>query len=151
MRILVLSDSHGDIDSLYKSVNAQPDAKVVFFLGDGANDALEAASNFPDRQFYCVKGNNDFASTLPLSGLEIVENTRIFYTHGHAYNDLILAARSSNADILLYGHTHKALTDYRDGLYIMNPGSLCYLMHGFISYGIIDITDAGIVLNTVKI
>ncbi|MFR3419646.1 MAG: metallophosphoesterase family protein [Eubacterium sp.] len=41
-----------------------------------------------------------------------------------------------NADIVLFGHTHNQYTEYLDGLYIMNPGSVG--MNG--DYGVIDIT-----------
>ena len=68
--------------------------------------------------------------------------------HGHrknvkfGYYGAVLAARQENADILLFGHTHSAMTDYDDGLYIMNPGSLGQA--GYPTYGIIDITSSGI-------
>ena len=59
------------------------------------------------------------------------------------------AAREEKADILLFGHTHNAMTYYEDGLYVMNPGSCSGYMA---SYGYIDITDKGeIVTNTVAI
>lgn len=54
-----------------------------------------------------------------------------------------LRRRERQADLLLFGHTHQPLTDYEDGLYLMNPGSLGY--GG--TYGYVDITPAGIVTN----
>ena len=50
---------------------------------------------------------------------------------------------------MLFGHTHQALTEYHDGLYLMNPGSC----HGYYAtYGYIDITDKGdIVTNIVRL
>lgn len=39
------------------------------------------------------------------------------------------------------------MTDYDDGLYVMNPGSL---RGAYATYGILDITEAGIVTNIVK-
>ena len=39
----------------------------------------------------------------------------------------------------LFGHTHNQYTEYLDGLYIMNPGSVG--MNG--DYGVIDITPKG--------
>ena len=37
MRILVVSDSHGDYRSLKKAIAAQPTAEVIVHCGDGAN------------------------------------------------------------------------------------------------------------------
>ena len=63
------------------------------------------------------------------------------------YYSVYMAAREQKADILLFGHTHNAMTDYDDGLYVMNPGSL---RGAYATYGILDITEAGIVTNIVK-
>lgn len=47
---------------------------------------------------------------------------------------------------MLFGHTHQPLTEYDDGLYMLNPGSL----HGGGTYGVLDITAAGVVMNIVE-
>ncbi len=51
MRILVVSDTHGDARSLQQAIWEQPDARVVIHLGDGAREAEDAAAQFPDRTF----------------------------------------------------------------------------------------------------
>ena len=102
--------------------------------------------------FLQVRGNCDWCSKLPSTGNCLVEGVRIFYTHGHVYDvkygtyDFEQAARENKANIALYGHTHIPETVYRDGLYIMNPGSL---RGSYGSYGIIDITPQGIVTNII--
>ena len=60
--------------------------------------------------------------------------------------DFLSAARGNGAQIALYGHTHEPMTDYQDGLYVMNPGALGGARG---SYGIIDLTPAGIVTNII--
>lgn len=154
MRILVVSDTHGDVYSLQQAVLAQPSARVVIHLGDGAREAEDTAAQFPDHTFYGVRGNCDFRADddLLYAREETIGGKRLFFTHGHLYQvkfDLyraVTAAKERGADILLFGHTHQALTDYEDGLYILNPGSLS---HGG-TYGLIDITPAGVALNIVK-
>lgn len=152
MRILVVSDTHRDRASLFRAIMSQPTADVVIHLGDGADEAEEAKRDYPEKMFLLVRGNNDWGAALPSEGLATFLGKHIFYTHGHLYNvkygmyDVISAARSHKADVLLYGHTHEPRTEYQDGLYIMNPGSL----HGNCgTYGILDITPAGIVTNIV--
>ena len=155
MRILVVSDTHGDDWALRRAVAEQPEAKLVFHLGDGVEEALTVAEENPRRTFLIVRGNNDWRAgrSVPETGVYTAAEKRIFYTHGHRYDAkaglyrLIGAAREQQADILLFGHTHAAMTDYDDGLYILNPGSLAY---GHPGYGIIDITDAGIAMHTVR-
>lgn len=61
LRLLVLSDSHGDAGSVYRAVAAQPEAAAVLYLGDGAADLTAAAAAFPRLAFYPVRGNGDFA------------------------------------------------------------------------------------------
>lgn len=108
---------------------------------------------FPEKMIVGVRGNCDFDSLLPWEEELSVEGKKIFFTHGYTYQvkmtlyNLECAARDRKADIALYGHTHQAEIEYRDGLYLMNPGSL----HGsYGTYGIIDITPAGLVPNIVK-
>ena len=157
MRVLVLSDSHGDAYSVLDAVNSQPSARVIIHLGDGADDMDRIIESFPEKTVLQVRGNCDFGSLLPYTGLEIVGGKRIFYTHGHTQGvkmgmyRLISDGRDNKADIILYGHTHKAVTEYEDGVYIMNPGSVSGRYAGFASYGIIDITEAGIVCNIVEV
>jgi len=154
MRILVVSDTHRDAFALREAILKQPTADVVIHLGDGAEEAQEMQRNFPEKMFLFVRGNCDWGAALPIDGDVTLNGKNIFYTHGYTYNvkyglyESISAARAHKADVLLFGHTHNALTDYENGLYIMNPGSL----HGSQgTYGILDITDAGIVTNILKI
>ena len=43
-------------------------------------------------------------------------------------------AAAENCDIVLYGHTHLAKIEYREGRYFLNPGSLRQPMEGHPSY-----------------
>ena len=42
MRILVVSDSHGNDGNLRRAILAQPKAEVVIHLGDGEEELLRA-------------------------------------------------------------------------------------------------------------
>lgn len=154
MRILVVSDTHRDGYSLRKAILEQPRAEVVIHLGDGEEEAGRAKADFPEKMFLQVRGNCDWGSALPPQGLRTLEGKTIFYTHGNLYNvkyglyEVKSAAREKKADILLFGHTHEALTDYEGGLYIMNPGSLSGSGG---TYGTLDITPAGIAMNIIRI
>ena len=151
MRILVMSDCHGEINSAYTALFDHPEIRDVIFLGDGAREIDRLSEEFPERKFYIVRGNCDFSAPYPDSLTLEFAGKKILACHGHRYNvkytnqNAVSAARLSKCDILLYGHTHEAVTNYSDGLYIMNPGSLS--RSGEHSYGLIDITPSGILMN----
>ncbi len=154
MRILVTSDTHGDFFSLKQAVEQQKSADIIIHCGDSKDEVDEIRMMYPQKAIYAVKGNCDFGSTLNPVETITVEGKKIFITHGHLYNakftlyNLCCAARESGADIVVFGHTHNAIAEYDDGLYILNPGSL----HGYsASYAYIDITDKGIMTNIVKL
>ncbi len=154
MRILVVSDTHGDFYSFKKAVQEQRNADVIIHCGDSKDELDEIKMLYPNKCIVAVKGNCDFASMLPLTQERVFENKKLFITHGHVYNakltlyNLCCAARESKADIVIFGHTHNAIAEYDDGLYILNPGSL----HGYdATYAYIDITEKGIMTNIVKL
>lgn len=142
MRILVVSDSHGDPYRLKEAVERQPSAKLIIHLGDGARDLDYINARVP---VISVKGNCDFGCDAPLSFIDEVKGKRIYCTHGHyeyvkhSLTYLKEKAAENGIHIALYGHTHEAVTLYEDGIWFINPGSV---REG--SYAVIDITDAGI-------
>lgn len=155
MKILVVSDTHGDFNSLLRAVKAQPDAEVIVHCGDGDEQVQLLKDTYKDKMIVGVRGNCDWNSFLPSKETLKICGKKIFITHGHLYNakfglyNIMCAAREEGADILLYGHTHIAMNTYEDGLYVMNPGSCSGYMA---SYGILEITENGDVLtNIVKL
>ncbi len=154
MKILVVSDTHGDMFSLRAAVDARPDAEVIIHCGDGNSEFTRLRTIYHDKHFIGVRGNCDFATTAANVETITLEGKKLFITHGHLYNakyglyNLVCAAREAGADLLLFGHTHHALEDYDDGLYIVNPGSC----HGYdASYAYIDVTEQGIVTRHFKL
>ncbi|MBE6739513.1 MAG: metallophosphoesterase [Ruminococcaceae bacterium] len=156
MKILVLSDTHGNIKSIISLLIKHADIKDVFFLGDNTNDIDAVKEQFSDRVFHCVSGNCDFSSPYKSSDIASVNGTRIFFTHGHKYGvkytleNLKATARENNCALALFGHTHCSLSAYDDGLYIVNPGSPSFPRDSFPSYAVIDITDKGIMPNIMR-
>ena len=150
MRILVISDSHGRVSEIEKAIETQPDARHIFFLGDCVRDIEDFEFLYPDRSFHIVSGNCDYSSMLKSSDTARLGGRVIFFTHGHAFGvkgglaGLRQRARQENADLVLYGHTHIASTEYADGVHFVNPGSLCSARAGRTSYAVIDIEKSGI-------
>jgi len=154
MRILVVSDSHGDIRNLEAVVRKHRDAEVIIHCGDGADEVDEIKLMFPERMVISVRGNCDFCSQNPNIETITLEGKKLFITHGHIYNvksslfNLSLAAKEAGADLVLFGHTHIPCDVYDDGLYILNPGSL----RGYKGrYALVDISEKGILTNLVNL
>ena len=153
MKLLVISDSHGARDNLarFALLAHRLHADTVIHLGDHADDLSPQALPCP---LITVRGNCDWGSSTPVTGEYTALGVKIFFTHGHLYGvksgeyNIVCAARERKAQVLLYGHTHNAFTDYEDGLYLMNPGSLSGWQA---TYGTLDLTEQGIVTNVVTL
>lgn len=159
MKIVVFSDTHNDIWTLQEIVSKHlSDTDLFIFLGDGEDEFFIVRDMYPHKKFEAVCGNCDYGSQLPQVGVVTVEGKKIYFTHGFVHQvklgteKLIKSARENNADIVFFGHTHNALTNYDDGLYIMNPGSLNNKGYSTASYGTISISEKdGVLMNIVTL
>lgn len=156
MKILVFSDSHGNVSRMKLAVEDHlPSCKMIIHLGDGVRDVSYISSLFPEIPVISVKGNGETFSR----DVRIFDEygVRLMCMHGHSYkvkwgmDAAIYAAEEAGADILLYGHTHKAHDTlvYTSGdrpLRVFNPGSIGLGRPP--SYGIIDIDKRGNVLTS---
>ncbi len=130
MKILLLSDSHGNIYSIHRAIDKNMDADIIIHLGDCIKDILGVRDQYPDKRFEFVAGNNDWASESIREKVLDVGDIKIMLTHGHIYNvkfsygSLISKARSIGADAVFFGHTHRTEELYDEGLLLLNPGSI---------------------------
>lgn len=149
MKIIVVSDSHGADNSFIDVLEENKDATHLFFLGDGEKDFETARYYSPHLNFYAVRGNCDLFSDLNDQAVAVLGGKKIFYTHGHlfgvksGYGYIEAKGKEKGADIVLFGHTHIRLMEERDGIILMNPGSL----HSG-CYGIIEIENGKINCKT---
>lgn len=150
MRIVAISDSHKRSYVIDKILEAEKEAKHIFFLGDNTSDIEDIIYMYPEKSFHIVAGNCDYFSEFQSVGIETINGKRILYTHGHTYyvkygiEKLKETAIQNGYDIVLFGHTHIAKTVYENGVYIVNPGSCSNPREGKPSYAVIDITENGI-------
>lgn len=152
MRILVVSDSHGNNSAFTKIIDKIGMPDMVIHCGD-----YNGSEYFYSKTVTCplvmVSGNNDFSYGLPSCEEIDINGKHIFITHGHRHRVyygtqlLIQDAKSRGACVALYGHTHVPSIEYDDELrvYAVNPGSLTFpRQEGHRpSYVIMDISDKG--------
>ena len=131
MKILIVSDTHGRHSAFDKALKEAGKIDALVHLGDteGGEDYIEAVCGCPA---YVLAGNNDFFSD-NLREMEFVFGTKkAFMTHGHYYyvslgpERIIEEGKMRNADIVMFGHTHKPFLEMIDGMIVLNPGSLSY-------------------------
>ena len=150
MRVIVLSDTHGNLAVIEKIIASNPISDHFVFLGDGVNEFEIASYKYPNKHFYSVLGNCDKGDAPEEQVIEIF-GTKIYMAHGHllgvrdSLDQLINNAKSARAEIALFGHTHGRLYKQERGLYILNPGSASQPEDDLPpSYAFIDINITGI-------
>ena len=85
MKVLVLSDSHGAVHFLRRILETEPEAEIVFFLGDGLGDIEKVKPDYPDKKFITVKGNNDFYYQENREAYKYIDGVTIMACHGDAF------------------------------------------------------------------
>ena len=149
MKIVVLSDSHGNFFSLQAVVEENPSADLYLFLGDGERDFEDLHDLYPMKSMLAVRGNCDYYSELPDSRTFTLEGVNIYMTHGQrerVKSGLELLCRRAvekGACLALFGHTHRALLVEHEGITLLNPGSASG-HSGTASYGLITLEDGKI-------
>ena len=147
-QILVLSDTHGNITQInaLKSVFSMVDK--IYHLGDYVRDA-QYIRKLCDTPVLNVKGNCDYGDTETVL-YDVVLGHKIMLTHGHKYGvkftlgRLALEARENGAEMALFGHTHRTFLEMREGVMLLNPGSLGEPRGEGKSYAVLEVTGAGI-------
>ena len=145
-RILIFSDTHGDIKKASEIIKNIP-CDLVIHLGDLVRDAVELKKMFPDISFEYVCGNNDFFGSDYIKVVEF-EGINILCTHGHLYTleKMVEKAKKLNCSFALFGHTHKSMSQMSDNVRLFNPGSISRPRDDTPSYGVLEIEN-----NTPKI
>jgi putative phosphoesterase len=126
MRIGLISDTHGLLRAAI--CDHFQGVEVILHAGDvGGEDILTELEAIAP--VHAVVGNTD---GFPLIGripevqqLEL-ENHRIVVTHGHRLGSptpQLLRNAHPDADVIVYGHTHKPLIDRSGGALVINPGA----------------------------
>ena len=148
MLVLVVSDSHGNVENMCRAVELTRPA-LLLHLGDGWRDAAALARRFPDLPVERVPGNCDFLANERAERVMELEGKRVMLCHGHTLGVktdlgmLLRAALAREADAVLFGHTHKPLVDIRRGVVMLNPGSVGDRVRP--TYGTLTFTDGNCV------
>lgn len=129
MKILIVSDSHGNYTNLEKALTDNSDVDMLIHLGDGEREFNRLQEKFGAYSYRYVRGNND-RDNYELKQYLDIEGHRILICHGHYFyvrsgvKNLVDDAKANGCDIVFFGHTHRRCSEKRHGITLINPGSL---------------------------
>jgi len=154
LKILVLSDSHRTMQYMMDAIDIEhPD--YVIHLGDHVGDADALSQHYPLLPVLSVKGNCDFEPNGRELALTEYGGIRIMAAHGHRYGvksgllRYVLAAKENQADVALFGHTHHAMCEKYEEIWLLNPGSCGYCSQP--TYGLVEIHNHSVSCSIHKI
>ena len=131
MKILIVSDTHRYHKYYDKMFEKEGGADLLIHLGDleGGEYYIEQTAGCP---VHMVAGNNDIFTRLPKEKEFVLGNKRVFITHGHhyyvsaGYDRICQEAIRRKADIVMFGHIHRPVQIEKNGILLLNPGSISY-------------------------
>ena len=134
MKILLVSDSHGNCTALDILLKKYPNMDLYLHAGD-----LEADEQ-SIRPFDCVKGNCDHFSRLPERRIIHTPYGALLMQHlPYLQMDIV---KEYKIKIFVYGHTHRRKFEKINEIYHINPGAISFPRDGHdLSYAILDITS----------
>lgn len=131
MKILVVSDTHGDNSILRDLYNQYPNMDYYLHAGDSQSSSM---SIYP---FDSVLGNCDFYD-FDLKRKIYTPIGYILMKHHPSYNEVEI----KDVKIFIHGHTHRYEYKEKNGLVIICPGSISLPRDGSEgTYVIIEIND----------
>ena len=129
MRFLVISDTHGNITKALEVYRALDGIDAIIHLGDYIKDAEELGQQL-NVDIIAVKGNMDGSYEDNDFRILDTECGKLYLSHGHMEDvkmkltNIYYRAMEQNCIAALFGHTHKAVFEDLNGMYLINPGSL---------------------------
>lgn len=126
MKIIVMSDSHGDRLTVEQVAKKEGDAH--FHCGDSEITSADSILN----SMYKVRGNCDMGEAFPDEVETTIDGKKVWMIHGHRHSvkgpsfislNLFYEAREKGVDIVLFGHSHVYGAEMQEGILFVNPGS----------------------------
>ena len=138
MKVMCISDIHGNIECLYKAIERyrEENAEKLIILGDFSSyyfsssdfEVAEILNNMAGA-IIAVKGNCDSSETDNLLNFSLgylktidVNGIKVTLAHGHIYNKNSLPENCGK--VFLSGHTHIGMIEQIGERIIANPGSI---------------------------
>ncbi|WP_107840799.1 metallophosphoesterase family protein [Metasolibacillus meyeri] len=127
MKIVVMSDTHGDAEVIRLVREQQENSDLLIHCGDS-----ELSYDHPHlANVVRVRGNCDYTDNrFPDEEVVSQGDVKIYITHGHLFQvkssllPLSYRVKEIGANICCFGHSHLLGAEMIDGILFINPGSL---------------------------
>jgi len=140
MRVLVISDTHGYLETTRQVIRERGPWDHIIHLGDSVLDAVELAADL-GVDITTVRGNNEYPGAPDTNDVLVfdVGPARFYAIHGHELDinpyagddrmeenlkEIAKKAKQAGAKTALFGHTHQPLIKELDGVLLVNPGGM---------------------------
>ena len=137
MKILLVSDSHGDYQALDQLAAKYPNMDLYLHAGDSEQD------EFSIKPFISARGNCDHYYDFPNYLIIPSPFGNIYVQHTPYVSKSVI--NEHNAKIVIHGHTHVRRNETKNGILFINPGAISYARDKFNgSYAIIEIDSKNV-------
>ncbi|MEI8355155.1 MAG: metallophosphoesterase [Deltaproteobacteria bacterium] len=155
MKLAILSDTHGNYPLAVKALESLDSPDYIIHLGDTSDDAemIELALG---REIIKLSGNCDMAKKYPELIITMIDGNKCLLSHGDQFmvkNGLNLIqrrAKREEADLVLYGHTHRPVVQNLNGVLYINPGEMGKNSR-LQSFALLSIENGAVTAETVDI
>lgn len=149
MRIGIIADSHDNLNSLEKALEVLQSRDVAHILhaGDFVSPFTARVLKKFTGGFTGIFGNNDGEKLFlrkmfddkihPQPHILTLHGRKIVMMHEHDLADAL--ADSGHFDLVVFGHTHKAVLKKVNKTLVVNPGELGGWLYGTSSLAVIDL------------
>ena len=146
MKIGILSDTHMIKECIDKTIPYLKDCDLIIHAGDNFSDS-KYIHNMTKVGIMAVKGNCDFDNVEDELIFDI-EDKVIFL----CLDEIEAKAKSIDADIVIFGHTHTPLNFKKDNIIYLNPGSVS-LPRGvdYKSFSIMNLENDNIKIEQIRL
>ena len=128
MKIGILSDTHKKVKKAKKALDmlVQNGAEFIIHAGDIVEEeTLELLANC-GKKYIAVYGNNDAHLTRYHEKYNLVQEPYYFKLFDTKFKLMHLPFyMSHDAEVVIFGHTHKFEVEFINGTLFLNPGEVC--------------------------
>ena len=137
MKILLVSDSHGDYEALDALAKKYPNMDLYLHAGDSEQD------EFSIKPFISVRGNCDHYYDFPNYLVIPSPFGNIYVQHTPFVSQSVI--NEHNAKIVIHGHTHTRRQEEKNGILFINPGAIAFARDKYDgSYAILTIEEKSV-------